>query len=209
VVVALVLALTCCSGPAPADRPRDPSPTPSASPSVTVTVEPVHELVGEGASLAAGRYRFSPFRPPLTFAVGEGWSGGHTHVEYFDVWNGEDLAIGFARPSFVTGVDGRVDVGVLSPRGALDTISGTGVDAGRIEPTAVDGRPALEMTFSVQRRRELFGGPAGPLRVEPRWRQRLITLDVEGALVLILVQSLGPASETEVDAVLSSVRFET
>jgi hypothetical protein len=169
----------------------------------------VLELVGEGTPLEPGRYRFSPFDPPLTFEVAAGWEGGHTHVEFFDVWYGEDVSVGFARPAFVNGVDGPVEIGRLTPRGVLDTIAGRGFEVSDVASTTIGEVPALEMRFRVEETTALFGGPEGELNIEPRFAQRAITLDVDRTLVVILVQTVGPAPEDAIDALLSSVRFET
>ena len=64
------------------------SPDPSRSQDVgTGTVQ---EFVGEGTPLEPVRTRYSEFEPPFTFLVPKGWSGGHEHEDYFDIWNGED-----------------------------------------------------------------------------------------------------------------------
>ncbi|MGA9162786.1 MAG: hypothetical protein WB297_18230 [Actinomycetota bacterium] len=51
---------------------------------------------GDGTPLEPVRTRYSEFEPPFTCLVPEGWSGGHEHEDYFDIWNGEDLMIGVA-----------------------------------------------------------------------------------------------------------------
>jgi hypothetical protein len=85
-VLALVLAaLSACSSAAQ-------SPKPSRSPDVEAGT--VQEFVGEGTPLEPVRTRYSEFEPPFTFLVPKGWSGGHDHEDYFDIWNGEDLVIG-------------------------------------------------------------------------------------------------------------------
>jgi hypothetical protein len=48
---------------------------------------------------------------------------------------------------------------------------------------------------------------AGAFRVEPPWRQRAIAFDVDGTLLLILVQRTAPGDEAEEASVLSSIDF--
>jgi hypothetical protein len=205
-VVLVVLAACSSSDPA---VPSSPSPPASASGSPSA--DATRPLVGDGAALEPGRYRFDAFQPPLTFAVGEGWVGGHTLAEYFDVFYGDELVIGFARPGFVRGAEGNVDVAELTPRTMLETIEGNAVRAGPITPTELRGLPAFEMSFQVAARTVVFGGPEGELRIEPRWEQRAIALDVDGELVLVLVQWTADAmlsDRSAADDVLRTIRFD-
>lgn len=203
-LIALVLvALTGCSSAATSPRS---STQPSRSPDVET--ETVQEFVGEGAPLEPERTRYSVFEPPFTFVVPEGWSGGHEHVDYFDIWNGEDLVIGFARPSAIPTSGGSVAWDPLTPNRALRLIGELGAEPSRIAATEVDGRPALEMSFSVDRRTHLLTFGAGDFNVEPPWRQRAIAFDVGGALMLILVQRMAPGDEADEASVLSSIDFD-
>ncbi|HET9249822.1 MAG TPA: hypothetical protein VFP13_07795 [Actinomycetota bacterium] len=199
-VLALVLAaLSACSSAAP-------SPEPSRSPDVEAAT--VQEFVGEDAPLEPVRTRYSAFEPPFTFLVPEGWSGGHEHEDYFDVWDGEDLVIGFARPVAIPTSEGPVAWDSVTPNRALRLIGELGAEPGPIAETQVDGRPALERSFSVERRTGLLRFGAGVFHVEPPWRQRAIALEVDGTLLLILVQRMAPGDEADEASVLSSIDFD-
>jgi len=199
-VLALVLAaLTACSSAAQ-------SPQPSRSPDVGAGS--VQEFVGEGTPLEPVRTRYSEFEPPFTFLVPGGWSGGHEHEDYFDIWNGEDLLIGFARPTAIPTSGGPVAWDSVMPNRALRLIGELGAEPSRIAETEVDGRPALEMSFSVDRRTGLLRFGAGVFHVEPPWRQRAIAFDVDGTLLLILVQRMAPGDEADEASILSSIDFD-
>jgi hypothetical protein len=203
VPVALALLVGCSSA----------EPSNLASPPVTESPpdDGIRPFVGEGAELEPGRYRYDPFEPSTTFAVGKGWVGGHTLAEFFDVFRGDDLTVGFARPAFVMGADGEVDVADLTPRTALETIESNGVQADRIERAELAAVPGSEMSFSVTRPTSVFGGPEGALTLEPPWEQRAIALEVDGALVIVLVQWTAGATAADhaaAEDVLASIRFD-
>ena len=138
----------------------------------------------------------------------EGWSGGHEHEDYFDIWNGEDLVIGFARPTAIPTSEGPVAWDSVMPNRALRLIGELGAEPSPIAETEVDGRPALEMSFSVDRRTGLLRFGAGVFHAEPPWRQRAIAFDVDGTFLLILVQRTAPGDEAEEASVLSSIDFD-
>ena len=208
-VIALVLAaLTACSSAAPSARPS-PEPSPSqASGSPDVEAGAVQEFVGADGTLEPERTRYSEFEASFTFVVPEGWSGGHEHPDYFDIWNGEDLLIGFALPSAIPTSGGEVAWDGLTPREALQLIGELGTERTPIDATEVDGRPALEMSFSVEGRTHLLTFGAGDFNVEAPWRQRAIALDVDGMLMLVLVQRKAPGDEDDEASVLSSIDLD-
>ncbi|HJS26309.1 MAG TPA: hypothetical protein VJ913_04200 [Actinomycetota bacterium] len=150
-VIALVLAaLIACSSAAPPARPSPEPPPPQAYGSPGVEAGAVQEFVGADGTLEPERTRYSEFEPPYTFVVPDGWSGGHEHPDYFDIWNGEDRLIGFAPPSAIPASGGEIAWDRLTPREALRLIGELGTEQSPIEETEVDGRPALEMSFSVE-----------------------------------------------------------
>lgn len=204
----LLAALAACSNSEPSARPS-PDPSAQASPSPDVEAAAVQEFVGEGTPLEPERTRYSDFEPPFTFVVPEGWSGGHEHPDYFDIWNGEDLLIGFARPSKIPTTEEPVGWDSVTPQRALRLIGELGTEPSPVAETEVDGRPALEMSFSVDRRTGLLRFGAGVFHVEPPWRQRAVAVDVDGTLVLILVQRMAPGDEADEASVLSSIDFDT
>lgn len=199
VLAVVFAALTACSGAAQ-------SPQLSRSPDVGPRA--VQEFVGEGTPLEPVPTRFSDFEPPFTFLVPEGWSGGHEHEDYFDIWNGEDLVIGFARPTAIPTSEGPIAWDSVMPNRALRLMGELGARPSPIDETEVDGRPALEMSFSVDHRTGLLRFGAGVFQVEPPWRQRAIAFDVDGTLLLILVQRMAPGDEADEASVLSSIDFD-
>jgi hypothetical protein len=123
------------------------------------------------------------------------------------VWNGADFVVGFGRPVAVPAPDGRIDVDTLTPRGALRAMAELVDDPGPVSETEIDGRPAVAMSFSVDRRAGLLRFDAGVLHVEPPWRQRAIAFDVDGVLLVFLLQTTQPDAALD-SPVLSSVEFE-
>jgi hypothetical protein len=203
VVVPLVGAvLTSCGG----------GIGPGTTPATTSVAPPsVRPFVGDGTSLEPGRYRYDAFEPAMTFAVGPGWVGGHVHAEFFDVQREEGVLLGFARPTFVMGRDGAVDSGRLGALDALRAIASIrGVDTDPVATTAIDGRRAFEIRTRSAGAVELFGGDEGTFTAEAG-RHRVIALEVEGVLVLVIqhIWADDPASlEPLVQAVIDSVRFQ-
>jgi hypothetical protein len=163
----------------------------------------------EGTPLEPVRTQYSVFHPPFTFVVPEGWSGGHDHADYFDIWKGEDLVIGFGRPTAIPRSGGPIAWDSLTPRRALHMLGGIAPSPGPVSETMVDGRTALEMSFAVDRRTHLLTFTGGAeFNVEPPWRQRAIAFEVGGTLLLILVQRSASGDEAAEAAVLSSIDFE-
>ena len=199
-LVAGLVILSACS--------REPVPDPP-SPSQT---DDVLAFEGDGTPLEPGRYRYEAFEPAMTFEVGPGWLGGHTHAEFYDVQREEGALVGFARPTFVMGRDGPVDVIGLDAREAIRTISSIEeIDADPITETTVDGRPAWEVRTSADASVELFGSDDGTFTAEAG-RHRLLGVDVDGILVLVIEHIWADAREPiepMAQAVIDSVRFES
>jgi hypothetical protein len=207
VVTFAAATLVACSGAGEQVGPhRTESPSAAMSPSPTPDADAVHEFLGS-APLEPGVTTYSRFEPPFTFVVPGGWEGGHAHADYFDVWNGADLVVGFGRPAGIPG-DGRIDIESLDPRAALRAMARIVDDPSPITESEVDGRPAFEMSFSVDRRAGLLRFEAGILHVEPPWRQRAIAFDVRGVLLVFLLQTKLPDDDALDTPVLSSVEFE-
>ena len=163
--------------------------------------------------MESGRYAYEAFSgPPMSFAVGEGWVGGHTLPEFFDVQREEEgVLLGFAYPTFVVGADGDVDVQELSAADALRTIATNRPFAGgAVRSVTIDDRPAFEVDASPETSVELFGGDEGSFTVEPG-SVRLLAVEIDGDLVMIVASiSSGspPGIDPLIDRVISSVRFE-
>ena len=169
--------------------------------------------MGDGAPLDPGRYAYDSFTgPPLTFAVGPGWIGGHTHVEFFDVQREEGgVLLGFADPTFVVGAEGIVEIDGLSAEEAVGTIAANPpFVGGSVRSVTIDGREGFEVLGMPETSTELFGSDDGTFTVEPG-SVRLIAVDVEGR-VLLIVGSVWPEPRDHVDGlidgVIASVRID-
>jgi len=199
--------------PVPSGSQSPPSPSRTPAGSSTPSAGPpsgLREVVGEGTPLEPGRYTYSTFEPRVTFRVGPGWEGGHTLAEFFDVFHGENMAQGFARPAFVAGPDGRVDTDGLSPGRAVEALAAVrGVRPSSDHRATVGGLRAVGVSFSAPEGVELFGGPEGEF-VSGEGRIRVMAVNVRGDLVLLVTLSLRGSHARNFalgDRLLRTVRF--
>lgn len=208
-VIVLSFSAACASG---SPRAAGTSTSGAASGSATPSngTEPFE---GDGAPLDPGRYAYDSFTgPPITFAVGPGWIGGHTHPEFFDVQReAGGVLLGFADPTFVVGAEGVVEIDGRSAEDAMSTIAANPpFVGGSVRSATIDGREAFEVRGMPETSTEFFGSNDGTFTVEPG-SVRLIAVDVEGRLLLI-VGSVWPEPRDQVDrlidGVIASVRFE-
>jgi hypothetical protein len=198
----LVIALTACSSASDSDRSA-PSPAPSGS----------REIQGEGAALTPGRYTFSPFEPRVTFEVGEGFEGGHTNAEFFDVFHGETSALAFASPSFVTArAGGRLETADASPEEVVAALrAGNGLEDVRTATMTI----GTEIVDAVEGRGRkdgfpFFGGPGGEFGIVKGDGYRIAPLEVEGKLVLVMQLATEPPFErafAATDPILPTIDF--
>lgn len=184
----LVVALTACSS-APDTNDAAPGATPDSAASAP------REIEGEGAVLEPGRYTFTPFEPRVTFEVGEGFEGGHTNAEFFDVFFGETSALAFASPAFVTGRGGsRLETADASPEEILAALrDGNGLEDVR-SVTMTIGSEAVDAVQGRGRKDgvPLFGGPGGEFGIVKGDGYRIAPLVVEGQLVLVMQLATEP-----------------
>jgi hypothetical protein len=164
----------------------------------------------DGTPLEPGRYAYDAFEPSMTFEIGPGWIGGHAHAEFFDIQREEGVLLGFARPGFVLGVEGEVEADGLDPETALRTIASIEeLEAEPVAATSIDGRPAYELRFRTSESVSLFGGDEGTFTIEAG-SNRLLSVDVDGALVLVVddvwAEPRGSA-DALVQGVIDSIRF--
>jgi hypothetical protein len=179
----LVIALTSCGPATDVDRAA-PSP-PASGP---------REIEGEGAALPPGRYTFTPFEPRVTFEVGEGFVGGHTNAEFFDVFYGETSALAFASPTFVTAPGGRLQtagasaeetLAALRSGNALKDVRAATMTVGSEVLDAVEGRGRKDGI-------PLLGGPGGEFAIVKGDGYRIAALEVEEKLVLVMQLATEP-----------------
>jgi hypothetical protein len=208
-VVALLLSAACAS-----EGPNDPeTSTPQAPPASPTPSNGISPFQGDGAPLEPGRYAYDSFTgPSISFAIGSGWVGGHTHTEFFDVQReAGGVLLGFADPTFIVGAEGDFEVEGLSAEGAVGRIAANPpFVGGPVRSLTVDGREAFEVRGMPETSMELFGSDDGTFTVEPG-SVRLIAVDVDGRLMLI-IGSVWPEPRDRVDrlidGVIESVRFE-
>ena len=119
VALALALALACvAAGCTPAPVPSgSPSPTPATapspaqnparSPSASGGADGPRELIAGSGPLVPGTYTHTGFRPPLTFAVEDGWVPGTVTSGFMDVQQDpgtpDVIAVQFAQVDRVVG----------------------------------------------------------------------------------------------------------
>jgi streptogramin lyase len=153
--------------------------------------EPVLPFEGDATPLAAGRYTYDGFDPPLSFAIGPGWAGGHMSPVYFDVAQLEgrsfEIAVGFMHPDTVIGSEGERPAEDLSPKAALGILaSNPAVEPGPITARTIDGYEAYELELDTERGAELFGSADGGNFVPDPGRHRFLALEVDDALLVIV-----------------------
>jgi hypothetical protein len=212
--VTLVLA-GCTRGgpPGPSRTPPSPaathtassaaSPTASPVPSEPVPSEPVpseaaEDIIGDGTELDPGVYTWSGFDPHVTFELPDGWEGGHTHDDFFDVWN--DAYVAFMRPqTFVTDSGKRIEASELDPAATVAAITGrTGVDASKPFETAVGGAAGFGVDVTAKKDVPMFMllGEENAVPVATGWHLRYRAVDVDGVTVLVAT-GLGPGPVDE------------
>jgi hypothetical protein len=168
-------------------------------------VDAPREVLGEGTPLDPGTYTYQPFEPRVTFALGEGWEGGHTLPEFFDVWRGHRVAVMFARPGFFLDANGQqVDSPGLTPEDALRLLRTRGASS-RAPSMVLDGTEVPSIVLRNDRQTELFGGPEGALTADPGFRNRIAAVEVDGALVLVIVSAKTPLATDDRHAVAEMV----
>jgi hypothetical protein len=204
------LALAACTGGTAPPASRTPrstaagstpsaaaSPSASAVPSEPAPTEPgpgasaEQDIVGDGAELDPGVYTWAGFEPHVTFELGDGWEGGHTHDDFFDVWN--EAYVAFMRPrSLVQDAGKRIDARTLDPAATIRAIAGrTGVKASKPFRTAVGGAVGLGVDVTADGDVPLFLllGETNAVPVPAGWRLRYRAVDVGGVTVLVATGS--------------------
>jgi hypothetical protein len=193
-----------------------PSPpvTTAAEPSGTTSASIAREIPPGETEIEPGEYTFSQFEPTMTFRVDSGWQTGHRRAEFFDVWNGTDAFIGWARPEFIVGRDGRrVTVDHMSAGAAIRALAANPavVSAGRAREVTVGGVSGASLEFRTLPGGELFGGSEGAFATAPRAaRLRISAVSLSGPLVLVLEVSLTPPHAPNfrlTDGVAQTVEF--
>jgi hypothetical protein len=169
-------------------------------------------MEGDGTPLEPGAYFHPGYAPGVSFDVGEGWTGGHLHDEFFDVQQ-QDLLVGFADPAFVVRADGgTTPVGRLDAAGATRLMAQTlGLDHGAVGPCP-DFRElhAVCMDAEPQEGTEVFGGADGRLMLEAGSFDRLAVLEIDDDVVIAVVLIHGGPDDQLLDnaeAVLRTARW--
>jgi hypothetical protein len=184
----LLLAVACAGeGPTRVAQP----PAASSQPPAT-TDGGAQEIAGEGTPLDPGTYTFSPFDPAVVFELDDGWEGGHTNPEFFDVWRGMRVAVMFGRPGFLLRGAERVPTSELTTDEALQILRDQNESSSRAPALVLDGQTVPSVIVRSSTQTELFGGPGGTFTADPDFRNRIAAVDVEGTLVLVIVSAKTP-----------------
>jgi hypothetical protein len=186
----LFLLAVACAGQ---EQPEVAQPPVSSAPdAATPTAGGPQDIVGEGTPLEPGAYTFSPFEPAVVFELGDGWEGGHTNPEFFDVWRGMRVAVMFGRPGFLLRGDERVPTDELTTDEALQILREQNDTSSRAPALVLDGQTVPSVIVRSSAQTELFGGPGGTFTADPDFRNRIAAVDVDGTLVLVIVSAKTP-----------------
>ena len=211
-LVALCCICTLFAGASCESEPDTAAPEPAPATTATQAPSGPQDIVGDGTPLDPGIYTFSPFEPAVTFELGDGWEGGHTNPEFFDVWRGMRIAVMFGRPSFVFDAGGeRVPVQELTATSALELLRDRGSESGRAPSVVLDGGSVPSIFITTERSTELFGGPEGTFSTDPSHRLRVAAVDGGGTLVLVMVSAATPIELEDrlaVTEMLGTIDFE-
>jgi len=200
VVIAIALAGVACSAEPSSDagpaRPR------------------LLEVEGEGTPLQPGTYTFSPFEPRVTFELTtEGFEGGHTHPYFFDIWNGQDSALGFAVPGFLIGTGPKhVDVDGMSNEDVLEMLADNPEFHEVAASTMTVGQRSISSIEAVGGREQapIFGNSEGTYNMSKNVRYRIASLEIGSTIVLVLQVALEPPYRpalAKMEPVLETVDF--
>lgn len=174
------------------DPPRTATPPASATGTPGTSDGGPQDIAGEGTPLEPGTYTYSPFEPAVTFELGDGWEGGHTTPEFFEVWRGDRIAVMFARPGFLLDGEGeRVDARRMSPDEAVSLLRQRGSTV-RAPTMVLDGGAVPSIYLRTAEPTDLFGGPEGEFTSDPEFRNRIAAVVVDDALVLVVVSARTP-----------------
>jgi hypothetical protein len=203
VVPAIVLIVAACA-PAPSppvsavpvtsSAPALATPTSSRTPSASIAAAPSpRQLVAGSEPLAPGSYTNTGFRPPVTFAVKEGWFVGTVSNGFFDVQQDRGT------PDVVAVQFARVE-GVIGAAGAITPASSTAAAV-----RAIHENPGLVVVDESASRLGGFEGlnvivenrgastapvmqvPAGRLAIDPRRRLWISLFDTADGLLAVMV----------------------
>lgn len=199
-LVALTV-LACSPGPSPAPSasaagaaapsPESPSSEP-ASPSSVGTNIPI-DLRQTSGPLSPGTYTRSDFRPPITFALDEGWSVGTVAVGFFDVQQQQGtpdvIAVQFARVGSVVGAEGAT-VQVASGADAVEAIKAhPGLVLLGENESRLGGRvgTVLEVENRGPAHAPILDVPAGRLGIDADRRLWIAIFDTPDGVLAVMV----------------------
>ena len=210
-----LLALGCLLVGCAGQGARSPSAAPAASPSPVPSSAAVASSDGVGRIVAgpleAGRYASLAFRPPLSFTLGDGWSGlfpdedGELALEH-----ASRAFLGFDRVDRV--VDGVAHTAVEAPddlvgwflgHPELEAEAGEPIEVAGLAGSWVDARASDEEV-------EVFAYPGGNWRMPKGTAARFFVLPMDGPdLVIVVAASLTGIDEAvaRVEPILDSVEL--
>jgi len=194
VLGALVIVAACAPAPTPSVTPgttRLPSATPSATASAGLAA-PTELTVGAGP-LPAGRYKRSSFRPPIVFAVEDGWAAGNVVNGFFDVQQQigtpDVIAVQFAD---VDGVGGRG--GLMVPAATAEAAVAAIRDNGTLvvvdeSASRMSGQDGLNVIVENRGTAPavVMRVPTGALSIDPGRKLWISLFDTKDGLLAVMV----------------------
>lgn len=210
------------ASPSATIRPATPTPTPdptaTAPPAPTATVAPpptgtplaptgdVSDLCqvffGLPCGLDPGRYAPSRFAPPFDVRLGTGWSAAQHAADFVTLTRDEGRwMFAAAIRGFDPDDDGRL---ATDARDLIESfIAADGVGSTRPATVTIGGRTGLSIDASTVDpvRVAIFRTTGGTYRLEPGRTTRLVAMDVDDAVVLLVIE---PDERSDLRALLDT-----
>ena len=208
----LIIVVSGCGSVGPTVPPEMPSPSVAAS-GASSTTGPA-ELTEGIEPLAAGVYTRTAFRPPVTFAVGDGWYAGTLSDGLVEVGKTPDdadaVAVQLALIRSAFGADGTSSEVASAEAAAAALRSNPGVTIVEESASQVGGLEGLNVTVEHQggQPTPLFDVSDGTLSIDPGERRWISLFDTPDGVLAIMVAGSVPDWEralTEAEPVLESI----
>ena len=209
--IGLIVVVSGCGSPGPTDGTRmRPAVVTSGAPPTTGRVE-----LTEGIEpLVAGTYARTGFRPPITFAVGDGWYAGTLSDGLVEIGKTPDdadaVAVQLALIRSAFGADGTSSE-VASAEAVAELLrSNPGLTVIEESASSVGGLDGLNVTIEHKggQPSPLFEVADGTLSIDPGERRWISLFDTpDGVLAIMVAESVAgwDRALTEAEPVLESI----
>jgi hypothetical protein len=199
-IIVLLLA-GCASTPRPS-APLGATPTPSADTSAATAPFPSgepsaaaapRELTTGSGRLPAGTYTASRFRPPVTFALDDGWVAGTVDSGFFDVQQDRGtpdvIAVQFARVAGIVGAGGSMSTPTTAAAAAKALHENPALVVIDEGPSRLDGLGGLDVTIENRgaSTASVMRVSAGTLGFDPKRRLRISLFDTPDGVLGVMV----------------------